>query len=69
MYLTGEKILDDEVAQALTSVDLQMPNRHYIPIDLGWANVENLKSEEAEVFLPSAHPSGLIKARVARAAK
>lgn len=43
-----------------------MPNRHYVPIDLKWAGLENLKPEKAEVFLPTAHPSGLIKSTVTR---
>lgn len=66
MYKTGVAILDDTHAKALTQVELSMPNRHYIPIDLKWAGIENVKEDEAEVFLPSAHPSGLIKATVVR---
>jgi urate oxidase len=45
-----------------------MPNRHYIPIDLKWAGLDNIAADKAEVFLPSAHPSGLIKAKVTRSA-
>lgn len=56
LYITGGKLLDDPSAKAVQTVDLQMPNRHYIPIDLSWAKLENVKADEAEVFLPSAHP-------------
>lgn len=66
MYQTGLAILDDVSAKSVTTVELTMPNRHYIPIDLSWAGEENLKEDQAEVFLPSEHPSGLIKAAVKR---
>ncbi|MCO5599363.1 hypothetical protein L7F22_053464 [Adiantum nelumboides] len=36
------------------------PNRPQV------AGVENLKEDQAEVFLPTAHPSGLIRAKIAR---
>lgn len=66
MFQTGQAILNDNEAKSVIRVDLQMPNRHYIPIDLSWAKEENLKEDQAEVFLPSEHPSGLIKATVTR---
>lgn len=65
-YNTALAILDDENCSAVSQVSLTMPNRHYIPIDLKWAGLENIKADKAEVFLPSAHPSGLIKATVTR---
>lgn len=66
MYNTALAILDDSIASAVCEVRMSMPNRHYIPIDLKWAGLENLKPDKAEVFLPSAHPSGLINATVTR---
>ncbi|PWN91215.1 putative urate oxidase [Acaromyces ingoldii] len=66
LFKTAERILDDGACQAVADVELTMPNRHYIPIDLKWAGVENLKEDQAEVFLPTAHPSGLIRAKIAR---
>lgn len=66
LFKTAEKILDDGACQSVEEVSLTMPNRHYIPIDLKWAGLENLKEDKAEVFLPTAHPSGLIKASIAR---
>lgn len=66
LYNTGLAILDDASAASVAQVELSMPNRHYIPIDLKWAGVENVKEDQAEVFLPSAHPSGLIKATITR---
>jgi urate oxidase len=66
MYRTGLAILDDPIAKAVVDVRMSMPNRHYIPIDLKWAGLENLKEDKAEVFLPAAHPSGLINATITR---
>jgi urate oxidase len=66
MYQTGQAILNDKDSTSVVRVDLEMPNRHYIPIDLSWAKEENLREDQAEVFLPSQHPSGLIKATVTR---
>lgn len=66
MYQTGQAILNDKHSSSVIRVNLEMPNKHYVPIDLSWAKEENLKEDQAEVFLPSQHPSGLIKATVTR---
>lgn len=51
----------------ISSVSYSLPNKHYIPIDLSWhENIENTSVPSAEVFLPSAEPSGLITATVSR---
>ncbi|UZJ54863.1 hypothetical protein CBS101457_004183 [Exobasidium rhododendri] len=66
MYRTALAILDDPVASAVADVRMSMPNRHYIPVDLKYAGLENTKEDKAEIFYPSAHPSGLINATVTR---
>ncbi|KAF7332509.1 Uricase [Mycena kentingensis (nom. inval.)] len=52
----------------LTKVSYALPNKHYIPVDMRYIGVENLKPSEAEVFMPIAAPSGLITATVSRKA-
>ncbi|KAJ7348680.1 hypothetical protein DFH08DRAFT_1000668 [Mycena albidolilacea] len=48
------------------TVSYALPNKHYIPVDMGYLGVENLVSAQAEVFMPIAAPSGLITATVSR---
>ncbi|KZO89893.1 putative urate oxidase [Calocera viscosa TUFC12733] len=48
------------------SVSYKLPNKHYIPVDLGFKGLSNLKPADAEVFCPVAAPSGLITATVSR---
>ncbi|KAJ7918298.1 hypothetical protein B0H13DRAFT_1993221 [Mycena leptocephala] len=48
------------------TVSYALPNKHYIPVDMGYLGVENLVPAQAEVFMPVAAPSGLITATVSR---
>ncbi|KAJ7038949.1 hypothetical protein C8F04DRAFT_1088038 [Mycena alexandri] len=48
------------------TVSYALPNKHYIPVDMGYLGVENLIPAQAEVFMPVAAPSGLITATVTR---
>jgi len=48
------------------TVSYKLPNKHYIPVDLGFKGLANLKPADAEVFTPVAAPSGLITATVSR---
>ena len=66
MYRMGKAILTDANNGAVQTVAYALPNKHYIPIDLSWAKINNTSEQTAEVFLPTAHPSGLIKATIAR---
>ncbi|KAN0066434.1 hypothetical protein ACQY0O_000528 [Thecaphora frezii] len=68
MYRMAEAILADLGNSTIQDVAYALPNKHYIPIDLGFKGLNNLSEKDAEVFLPSQHPSGLIKARIARTA-
>lgn len=49
-------ILKADTDASIDSVEYSLPNKHYIPISLDWAGVDNTKEQDAEVFLPSAHP-------------
>ncbi|CBQ68093.1 probable urate oxidase (uricase) [Sporisorium reilianum SRZ2] len=66
MYRMGEHILGDAANTTVQDVSFALPNKHYIPIDLGFKGLSNLDEKNAEVFLPTAHPSGYIKAKIAR---
>lgn len=66
MYRMSEAILGDATNKAVQDVAFALPNKHYIPIDLGFKGLGNLNEKDAEVFLPTAHPSGLIRAKVVR---
>ena len=46
----------------ISHVDLAMPNKHYLPIDLSPFGMEN----KNEVFVPTEEPHGQIQASVAR---
>ncbi|KAE8214389.1 hypothetical protein CF327_g2193 [Tilletia walkeri] len=59
----------DKGCTSVQSVEYTLPNKHYVPIDLGFVGLGNLGEKEAEVFLPQANPSGLIKAKIVRAGK
>ncbi|KAH8094471.1 uricase [Cristinia sonorae] len=50
----------------VTDVQYALPNKHYVPVDMKYIGLENLKPDSAEVFVPLAAPSGLISARVLR---
>lgn len=64
LYKMGEQIIEDH--EAIGSVTYKLPNKHYVPIDMGYIGVDNLTPSKAEVFLPLAAPSGLISATISR---
>lgn len=67
LHLMCTEILSDPVDAAVVDVEYALPNKHYVPVNLEWAGLENVREDQAEVFLPQADPSGLIKAKVRRA--
>ncbi|CAO1618082.1 unnamed protein product [Sympodiomycopsis kandeliae] len=69
LYLMCNNILNDATDMPVQDVEYALPNKHYVPINLDWAKLSNLSGTDAEVFLPQADPSGLIKAKVRRASK
>ncbi|KAF8589795.1 uricase [Ramaria rubella] len=51
---------------AVSSVSYVLPNKHYIPVDMSYIGVDNVKGRAAEVFAPVGAPSGRISATITR---
>ncbi|WVW86210.1 urate oxidase [Kwoniella bestiolae CBS 10118] len=66
MYITMQNILKS--CPAVKETSMQLPNKHYIPINLSAFNLDNGLGKDggAEVFHPTADPSGYITATVTR---
>ncbi|ODN94699.1 urate oxidase [Cryptococcus wingfieldii CBS 7118] len=66
LYTTLQRILTS--CPAIKEVSMQLPNKHYIPINLSPFGLENGLTKEggADVFYPAPDPSGLITATVTR---
>lgn len=60
LHAMGQVVLD--TIDAVTSISLEMPNRHHLPIDLTKFGMENRN----EVFVATEEPHGLIKATLTR---
>lgn len=60
LYAMGQVVLD--TIEAVTSIRLEMPNRHHLPIDVTRFGLENRN----EVFVATEEPHGLITATLAR---
>ncbi|KAJ7851814.1 hypothetical protein B0H14DRAFT_3866218 [Mycena olivaceomarginata] len=46
------------------TVSYALPNKHYIPVDMGYLGVKNLVLAQADVFIPGAHPFPLRRQRL-----
>ncbi|KAF8193447.1 hypothetical protein BJ912DRAFT_1093032 [Pholiota molesta] len=64
LYKMGQRIIAENAY--VKSVTYSLPNKHYIPVDMKYIGVDNTTPAFAEVFVPIAHPSGLITATVSR---
>jgi urate oxidase len=60
LYLMGQAVL--EHIPELKSIELSMPNKHYLPINLNPFQLENRN----EIFLPTDEPHGQIEALITR---
>ena len=60
MYAMGQAVLD-RVAD-VAEIDLVMPNKHHLPVDLAKFGLENRN----EIFVATDEPFGLIEATIAR---
>ena len=60
LYAMGQVALD--TVDAVSSVTLEMPNRHHLPVDLTRFGLENRN----EIFVATEEPYGLIKATLTR---
>jgi len=66
LFKMGQRIVESNTS--VHSVSYSLPNKHYIPVNLSHAKLENLKPSVAEVFTPVSAPSGLITATITRSA-
>ena len=62
LFAMGQVVLD--TIDSVTSIRLEMPNRHHVPVDLTRFGLQNLN----EVFVATEEPYGLIKATLSRPA-
>lgn len=60
LYAMGRIVLD--TIDTVSSISLEMPNRHHLPIDLTRFGMENRN----EIFVATEEPHGLIKATLSR---
>lgn len=60
LHAMGEVVLD--TIDVVSSISLEMPNRHHLPIDLARFGMENRN----EIFVATEEPFGLIKATLSR---
>lgn len=59
-YAVGRAVLEN--CPEVSEIHLSMPNKHYLPVDLGPFGMEN----KNEIFVPTDEPFGLIEARLMR---
>ncbi|KAF8340436.1 uncharacterized protein EI90DRAFT_3285834 [Cantharellus anzutake] len=65
LYKTGELVLKEN--PHVIDITYKLPNKHYVPVDLGFKGLKNTSPPEvAEVFLPLEAPSGYIEATIGR---
>ncbi|KAH9481928.1 Uricase [Psilocybe cubensis] len=64
LYKMAQRIVAEN--DSVHSVTYTLPNKHYIPVDMRYLDVDNLTPSKAEVFVPIAAPSGLISATITR---
>jgi urate oxidase len=60
MHAMGQVVLD--TIEAVTSIRLEMPNRHHLPVDVSKFGMK----DRNEVFVATEEPHGLIKATLSR---
>jgi len=64
LFKMGERVISENAG--VDQVTYQLPNKHYIPVDMTYLGENNLTPANAEVFCPVAAPSGLISATISR---
>lgn len=64
LYAMGERVLAD--VEAITEIDIRMPNIHCLRVDLEPFDLDNPPKERCEIFLSTDEPHGDIWATVAR---
>lgn len=64
LYKMAEQIVVEY--PLVQSATYALPNKHYIPVDMRYAGIDNLTPANADVFVPVSAPSGLISATISR---
>ncbi|KAI8974623.1 uricase [Trametes punicea] len=64
LYKMAQKIVTEH--PHIVSVTYNLPNKHYVPVDMKYIGIDNMSPPKAEVFIPLSAPSGLISATVSR---
>ncbi|KAG2147733.1 uncharacterized protein EDB93DRAFT_401262 [Suillus bovinus] len=64
LFKMGQRVIAENAG--VESVTYELPNKHYIPVDMKYIGVDNTTPANAEVFVPVSAPSGLISATISR---
>ncbi|KAG1851507.1 hypothetical protein C8R48DRAFT_725765 [Suillus tomentosus] len=64
LFKMGQRVIAENAG--VESVTYNLPNKHYIPVDMKYIGVDNTTPANAEVFVPVSAPSGLISATISR---
>ncbi|KAH7929235.1 uricase [Leucogyrophana mollusca] len=64
LYKMAQRVIAENAD--VQTVTYNLPNKHYIPVDMKYIGVDNTTPSKAEVFVPVAAPSGLISATISR---
>jgi urate oxidase len=64
LFKMGQRVIAEN--SGVDSVTYKLPNKHYIPVNMGYIGVDNTTPANAEVFVPVSAPSGLISATISR---
>ncbi|KAH9850860.1 uricase [Lenzites betulinus] len=64
LYKMAQRIVAEH--PHVQSVTYKLPNKHYVPVDMKYIEIDNMSPPKAEVFIPLPAPSGLISATVSR---
>ncbi|KAI0363181.1 uricase [Pilatotrama ljubarskyi] len=64
LYKMAQRIVAEQ--PHVQSVSYNLPNKHYVPVDMKYIGIDNTSPPKAEVFVPLSAPSGLISATVSR---
>jgi len=64
LYKMATQIVSEHAK--VLNITYKLPNKHYIPVDMKYINIDNMTPSKAEVFCPVAAPSGFITATIGR---
>ncbi|OAX41919.1 uricase [Rhizopogon vinicolor AM-OR11-026] len=64
LFKMGQRVIAENAG--VVSVTYKLPNKHYIPVNMNYIGIDNTTPANAEVFVPTSAPSGLISATISR---